>query len=125
MNYSRRHFIQRTAWIAASVPCVGLLSQVIGPTQLLQAKEKETPLPEGKVAVSEADPVATAIGYKQNAKEIDFKKYPQRKKPEAKSQACATCALYTPENASWGKCQMLTSGLVNHKGWCGSWSKKA
>jgi secreted PhoX family phosphatase len=118
-KFNRRQFIKTsgmTLLVTATAP--NLLQRVF-------AKEKSEPLPPGAVAVSETDPVANAVGYKADVSKIDFKKYPKRKLPEAKNQQCKTCALYTPVNASWGKCQLLASGLVTSIGWCGSWSKKA
>lgn len=87
-------------------------------------KGKAIALPAGQSAASESDPVASAIGYKANPKDVDLKKYPQFKKPEAKGQACKNCALYVASNEGWGKCQMITNGLVAAEGWCGSYSKK-
>jgi hypothetical protein len=52
---------------------------------------------------------------------VDKKKYPQFKP----GQNCSSCALYVAENAGWGKCQMITTGLVKSGGWCGSYNKKA
>lgn len=80
-------------------------------------------LPAGATACPETDPVAAAIGYKQDGKKIDLTKYPQFKKD--KKAACDNCSLYTKTNDGWGKCQMLTAGLVTAKGLCGSYNKKA
>ncbi len=119
---SRREFLQQLTLAAAAIPCTGLLLRSLDAF----AKDKKlVALPAGQTAVLESDPVASAIGYRQNIKDIDYAKYPQRKKPEAKNQHCKNCALYTSVNEGWGKCQMLTSGLVSSEGWCGSWSKKS
>lgn len=75
--------------------------------------------------ISETDPMASALGYKHDASKADSAKYPQLKKPEAKNQLCSNCSFYKSESAEWGKCQLLQSGLVNAKGWCASWIKKA
>ena len=118
-SFNRRQFIKAstlTFLIAATAP--NLLQRVF-------AADKKEPLPPGATAVPETDPVAAAVGYKADVSKIDFKKYPKRKLPEAKNQFCKNCALYTPVNGSWGKCQLLGSGLVSASGWCGSWSKKA
>jgi hypothetical protein len=81
-------------------------------------------LPAGKNAASESDPMATALGYKHDFAQVDKKKYAQLSKPENKSQRCASCNFYKPENGSWGSCQLIKSGLVNANGWCASWVKK-
>ncbi|MFZ9594633.1 MAG: high-potential iron-sulfur protein [Bdellovibrionia bacterium] len=118
-SMNRRHFLQLSV--------SGLVASALLPLLGLKAfaAPKAEPLPAGATAVPETDPVATAIGYKSDTKRIDFVKYPNRKKPEAKNQNCKNCALYTSVNQSWGKCQMLTAGLVSAEGWCGSWSKKS
>ena len=121
-DHSRRQFLKRLAILTAAIPFSRLLSS---PLNAYAKTEKAVPLPSGQTAVSESDPVASAIGYHQHIKDIDYVKYPQRKKPEAKNQFCKTCALFTPVNDGWGKCQMLTAGLVSAEGWCGSWSKKS
>lgn len=118
-DLNRRHFVKMSLFAAALFPFLGFL------TSARAAKTEASAPPEGAKAVSESDPVATAIGYKADVANVDFAKYPQRKKPEAKNQFCNNCALYVPSNSDWGKCQMLTSGLVKGKGWCGSWNKKS
>jgi len=121
-NLNRRQFIRTSALtLLASVAAPSLLQSVFA----AEKPEKKEPLPPGATAVPETDPVAAAVGYKADVSKIDFKRYPKRKLPDAKNQHCKNCALYTPVNGSWGKCQLLTAGLVDSSGWCGSWSKKA
>lgn len=120
----RRNFLKSMLLAAASLPFLGSLESWASKAAAPAKKAKEIPLPAGKTAVSESDPVAAAIGYKADVATVDFKKYPQRKKPEAKNQFCDNCALYVKDNDGWGKCQMLPSGVVAAKGWCGSYSKK-
>jgi len=120
--HSRRSFIKQIALMATAIPFAGV---ILNSLTALAKEKKSSPLPAGQTAVSESDPVAAAIGYRAHIKDIDFAKYPQRKKPEAKNQTCKSCALYTSVNDSWGKCQMLTSGLISAEGWCGSWNKKS
>ncbi len=64
-------------------------------------------------AVPANDPVALAIGYVAGPSKI-----------RVKGQNCSGCALYTAVDSQWGRCQMLTTGLVSSQGWCRSWSKK-
>lgn len=114
-NFNRRDFL-------LSIP--GLLIALLGFRQVSVFAE-EADLPAGKKAISESDPMATALGYKHDAKKADATKYPILKKPEGKDQRCLNCNFYSKENANWGKCQLLQSGMVNAKGWCASWIKKA
>ncbi len=119
---SRRAFIKSTLVAATAVIFSG---SFLKPLSVFAKSEKTVDLPSGEKKLDEADAVAKALGFHHNTKDIDYAKYPQRKKPEAKNQFCKNCALYTAKNDGWGKCQMLTNGLVSSEGWCGSWNKKA
>lgn len=122
-DLSRRSFMK---FLGLALAALVTSSALFRKTAIAAAKEKApAALPAGQVEVPATDAVANAIGYKKNVKDVDFKKYPQRKKPEAKSQFCKNCALYTPSNDGWGKCSMITSGLVTAEGWCASWNKKS
>lgn len=117
---SRRQFIQSIALTVVALP----FARTLFSGGVTNALAKDAALPAGATAASESDPVAAAIGYKADPKTIDLAKYPQRKKKDVQKQNCGNCALYTATNEGWGKCQMITTGLVNAKGWCGSWSAK-
>jgi hypothetical protein len=129
-DLSRRSFLKGGALALAALP----LAAVIAPSALAKKKEKKSaagdapkdaPLPDGEKAVEESDAVATALGYKANAKDVDVEKYPKRKGAEGKKQFCNNCSFYSKSNDGWGKCTMLQSGLVKSSGWCNSWQKKA
>lgn len=112
---SRRQFMKTSFFAAlAALPVLSYGQNVFAAKKKI-APAKTEPMPPGATQVPETDPVASAIGYKAN---------PKDKKPEAKDQSCKSCALYTSVNNSWGKCQMLTAGLVSSQGWCRSYSKK-
>lgn len=72
--------------------------------------------------LDEADPQATALGYKQDTNKVDGKKFP---KHEA-SQSCVTCQLYQgkPKDPS-GPCPLFAGKQVAAAGWCSAWVKKA
>ncbi len=120
---TRRGFLKTIGFWIGSLALFGFLVR----KNALSAPKAKAPaaLPAGQIEVPAADPVASAIGYRGNIKDIDYKKYPQRKKPEAKNQFCKSCSLYTASNDGWGKCSMITSGLVAADGWCASWNKKS
>lgn len=121
-SMNRRQFLKRLTFLSLAVPASRFLNSGLSiPT----AWAGLPAAPAGQQLVPDTDPVAMAIGYKPDVKDLDYKKFPQRKKPEAKNQFCENCALYTKVDGNWGKCQMLTSGVVYKKGWCGSWNKKA
>jgi len=71
--------------------------------------------------LTESDPTAQALGYRQDATKADKAKYPAY----AAGQACGTCALYQgkPGDAS-GPCPLFAGKNVSAKGWCSAWAKK-
>lgn len=129
MNSSRRRFFKTLVFGVVAAPLVRVFGRGMGLGELSGvawgAPAKSVALPDGQKAVLETDPVASAIGYKADKKNVDAKKYPQTKKPDYKKQSCSNCSFYTKVNDGWGKCTMLPSGVVAAQGWCGSWQKKA
>lgn len=72
--------------------------------------------------LDEKDPQAVGLGYKHDAGKVDPKKYPQW----AAGRNCANCQLYAAKAAdSWGPCGAVGGKLVNAKGWCIAWVRKA
>jgi len=73
---------------------------------------------EAAEVLAESDPTAVALGYK-----MDATKAPNRKD---KTAVCANCSLYTGKaGAADGPCTIFGGKLVNAKGWCSAWAKKA
>lgn len=118
---NRRNFLKSVLLLLAATPFLGSLVS----ERASAAKKTEAALPEGQKAAPASDPVATAIGYVPDGRTADLKRFPQAKGKAGTSQKCSGCMLYTSQNADWGKCQLISSGLVAAGGWCGSWSKKA
>lgn len=106
---SRRHFLRN---IAISAPVL------LGARALAQ----DTPAkPAPPVKLTEDDPVAMALGYKEDTTKVDSAKYPQHK-PE---QVCDNCALYTGKPGQpTGPCTVFQNKLVTAKGWCATWALK-
>ncbi|MBS1208386.1 MAG: high potential iron-sulfur protein [Proteobacteria bacterium] len=71
--------------------------------------------------VTEADPTATALGYKVDASKVDTAKFKQF----VKGSTCANCNFYKSTSAAEGTCAALGARLVASKGWCSAWVKKA
>jgi hypothetical protein len=72
--------------------------------------------------LSPEDPTAKALGYTENSKTVDAKKYPQH----AAGQMCSTCMQFQgkPGDAYSG-CNIFAGKAVNANGWCQVWVKKA
>lgn len=98
---------------------------LIGKTVAAFAKEKvAVTLPAGETPVSESESVALALGFHHDAKQTNFTRYPDRKKPTSQNQFCKRCVQYNPLNEGWGKCNVITAGVVSAQGWCASWTEK-
>jgi len=75
------------------------------------------------IKLEEADPVASSLGYRHSASEVDqsqFDKYEP-------GQACANCTLFQPDGSSeagWGACSIFPGKLVNADGWCSVYAPK-
>ncbi len=72
--------------------------------------------------VDEADPAASALGYRHDTAAVDGAKFPQH----APDQVCDNCQLFQGADAEgWGGCAIFPGKQVNAKGWCSAWVKKA
>ena len=72
--------------------------------------------------LQESDSLAVSLGYKHDATKVDSKKFPAY----AAGRNCAGCQLYQAKATDpWGACSAVGGKLVNAKGWCVVWSKKA
>ena len=72
--------------------------------------------------LSETDPQAVALGYKDDTTRVDEKKFPNHQA----TQICAGCQFYqgTAKDAL-APCQIFAGKQVAAKGWCSSYVKKA
>ncbi|WP_144154917.1 high-potential iron-sulfur protein [Paraburkholderia sp. BCC1885] len=72
--------------------------------------------------LTEADPTAQALGYKQDATQVDKAKYAKY----AAGQDCGNCSFYQGKASDpWGGCPMFGGKQVSAKGWCSAYNKKA
>ena len=100
---SRRRFFKITAIGLAAVPLAGALV-----SRSAQAADM----------VKETDPTASALGYVTDATKST--------KRTDKTAVCGGCALYSGKpGAPDGPCSIFQGNLVNAKGWCTAWVKKA
>jgi hypothetical protein len=104
---TRRNFLYQLA-VTASTPVV-LASTLCG----------QAPPPPAKL--EETDPVAIALGYKEDSTKVDATKYPNHK-PE---QLCSNCVLYQGKaGEASGPCAAVGGKLVTAPGWCSVYAKK-
>jgi hypothetical protein len=72
--------------------------------------------------LEESDPAAAALGYKHDATKVDKAKYPAY----VAGRNCANCQLFAAKGKEeWAPCAAVGNKLVNAKGWCVAWVKKA
>ena len=103
MPFSRRRFMI----LAASVASTTVL-----PTE----SRADAPV------LAENDPTAQTLGYKTDAAKVDKTKFPRYQT----GQTCANCQLYQGKPGSgMGPCPIYGGKLVDAKGWCNSYAKKA
>ena len=100
---SRRHFV-------LTLPAAALSLVAIRTVPAQAAKLEET------------DAIAVSLGYRNDASKVDAKKFPAF----AAGRNCANCQLYQSKpGEAWGACGAVGGKLVNAKGWCVAWVKKA
>lgn len=75
---------------------------------------------EGDPKLAEDDPVALALGYKENTADVDAEKYPNH----APEQICSGCSLYLGDDPEWGGCGAFPGKQVAGGGWCAAFVAK-
>lgn len=79
-------------------------------------------LPAQAVKLTEADPAASALHYKEDASKVDAKANPMWKA----GNICGNCQQYSGKaGAASGPCSAFGGKEVAAKGWCMAWVKKA
>jgi hypothetical protein len=72
--------------------------------------------------LEETDPQAVALGYRHDAAKVDAKKFTTY----AAGHNCANCQLFQGKpGEALGPCGAVGGKLVNAKGWCVAWARKA
>jgi High potential iron-sulfur protein len=81
------------------------------------AARGEDPAPR----VSEADPTALELGYKQDTSKVDQAKYPGH----TPAQRCAGCQMYQSRTGDeWAGCILFSPKQVAANGWCNQWFER-
>ncbi len=94
---------------------------LIVPAAALALSTARTASAQG-VTLEESDPQAVALGYRHDATKIDATKFPAY----APGHNCANCQLFQGKpGEALGACGAMGGKLVNAKGWCVAWVKRA
>ena len=74
-------------------------------------------LPKGAKALDPNAPMAKALGYVHDVKDVNVARF---KKFKA-GQNCGNCLQYVDKGGGWGECKIIKGGLVAEIGWCNSY----
>jgi hypothetical protein len=105
---------------------IALLGSALGLIGLQGLRPLHAQSPSGQGAasgqrVSETEPLAQSLGYKEDASKVDKAKFPTYKPGET----CAKCRFYQGTTGqAYGPCQIFSGKLVNSNGWCASFNAK-
>jgi hypothetical protein len=103
MNVTRREVVKNLSWAAG----------VSAALPWCQARGAEAPRLDVK------DPAAVAVGYVENAAQVDAKKYPGF----VKGSTCENCLqLQGSAGSSYRPCSLFPGKLVAVAGWCNAWT---
>lgn len=113
---ARRDFIKTggvglvTAWLAGKVTT----ARAAEPAKKLEM-------------VKESDSMAKTLGYVEDAKKVDTKKFPKRAGPAGAKQFCYNCQFYTekknPKDSKAAGCTIFAGKGVASHGWCNTWTQ--
>lgn len=71
--------------------------------------------------LSESDPTAMALGYKEDATKVDKTKFSMYKE----GSMCSNCKFWTGNAGdAYGPCQLFPGKATNAKGWCSGYNPK-
>ena len=106
-KFARRDFLKTMATAASLGACATALPSYA--------------LAEDLPHLTEVDPTAAALGYKDDATRVDAVKYPTRKT----GQVCANCQFFAGSvQTPWAACQLFPGKAVAAKGWCSGYNAK-
>ena len=108
MHPKRREFLK-----FGSLTVVSLAAM----TRAVHAPAQAKALPH----LAESDAQATALGYKNDAKKVDAKKFANYKA----GLDCDDCVQFEGKKGeAWGPCKIFPGKAVNAKGWCSAFQPK-
>jgi len=102
MKVTRRVVLQNLSWIAGGSAAMSRRSPAAEPSRL-----------------DIKDPAAIALGYVENASQVDGKKFPQF----AQGSNCENCLLLQGSAGNnYRPCSLFPGKLVSVSGWCKGWT---
>lgn len=113
----RRDFLKLAASTTGSIATLALVPTLLRAQAAPAQQATGAQLPH----LAETDPVAQALGYKEDTAKVDTTKFPSHK-PE---QTCANCNFFTAGNGEYGPCQLFPGKVAHANGWCAGYVVKA
>jgi len=99
-----------------------VLIELLAAGGLLAAVPARTLAADSAPHVSPNDPVASALGYTEDATKVDTKASPNYQAGEK----CANCLQNSgAAGATWGPCKVFAGKLVNENGWCRAYVRRS
>ena len=93
----------------------GLTAAAVAASSLASRRSESAELPHLDVK----DPAAAAMGYVENADQVDAKRYPVY----VKGSRCENCLLLQGATGpAYRPCQLFAEKSVSVRGWCSGWS---
>jgi hypothetical protein len=102
---------RRTLLLTLAATLGGLDTTLRPGTPAAQPAAARTPL-------TDAEPAGLAIGYRDNAKNVDTRQYPGYRR----GQSCSTCSLVELGTGRQRGCTAVPGRLVLATGWCKLWA---
>lgn len=135
---NRRDFLKKTGiGFLFGLPSLSLLkttlarAQSAAKTGASPAASSATASPAGGgaalVMIKMDEPQAKALGYREDAKKVDAKKWPKRAGAAGSKQFCYNCMFYkasgNPKASKAAPCTIFANKGVTSHGWCSSWTQ--
>jgi High potential iron-sulfur protein len=95
------------------------LAIAAGTAALLPIRQSRAATPSQPAHLDTKDPAAVKLGYVEDARKVDLKKYPSY----VKGSTCENCSqLQGTAGAAYRPCELFPGKVVSVAGWCTGWA---
>lgn len=120
-NHNRREFLK----LGAAGIGFASVAKFFGFSSTAYAQGAAAPKAGEPALVKESDSLAKSLGYFEDAKKVDVKKWPKRAGAEGAKQFCYNCQFYQAKGdaktSKQAPCTIFAGKAVKAQGWCNSW----
>jgi hypothetical protein len=109
--------------VLISISTIGAASAAGIPFSVLAQGQGNAPKGQGNAPkLTEDDPQAVSLGYKQDTTKVDQKRFPNH----SNAQQCGNCQFYQgAASEPWAPCTIFGGKQVAAAGWCSAYVKKS